>query len=267
MNEHPDAQDRLQVRGLLAETGIDESPELLAGLLALRAEGRGSAPEPTGKLAALLDGTPVPLKSKRRRGIILSTALVGAMAAGATGVAANPDFLVRADPTPAVSFMPEDAPTLERSTAEAVAPEETAAPAVQAPDAAAPAGPEVPAPAVPVPQDPAPAPAAPAAPLPAPAPVEHPGQGLTHPGGRGGAAQLPVIPVPEPNHRADGAHRYIMGPGNGAALFGGRDPGWGQGQGYGYGYGQGQGYGYGQGNGYGYGYGGYQQDGRSGWGR
>ncbi len=226
MNEHPDAQDKLHVRGLLAETGVEESPELMEALLALRGQARAEAPEPTGKLAALLDGTPVPLasKSKRGRGIILSAALLGAMAAGATGVAANPDFLVRADPAPAISFTPEDAPTPERATPE---PEPEPAVPEAAGTAAAPVEVAVPAaqPVAPVPAPAAPAPAA-AVPetvvLPAPANPAPGGAGLPgFPGaghsdawpGNGAASRPSNGYIPGLNHRADGLVRDTMGPG------------------------------------------------------
>lgn len=227
MNEHPDAQDRLHVRGLLAETGVEESPELMEALLALRGQARAEAPEPTGKLAALLDGTPVPLasKPKRGRGIVLSAALLAAMAAGATGVAANPDFLVRADPAPAISFTPEDAPTPERATPE---PEpEPAVPEAAAGTPAAPVEAAVPAAEpvapVPAPAEPAPAavapetvvPPAPADPAPGGAGISgFPGAG--HPDtwpGNGAASRPSNGYIPGLNHRADGLVRDTMGPG------------------------------------------------------
>lgn len=115
MSRPPEAQDRLYVRGLLAESEVDESPELVAALLSLRSTGQAAAPDPTGKLADLLAGTPVPLarKPRRGRGMVLGVALIGAMAAGAGGVAANSDFLVRADPEPVISFTPDDAPAVD----------------------------------------------------------------------------------------------------------------------------------------------------------
>ncbi|MCQ1986431.1 hypothetical protein [Arthrobacter sp. zg-Y844] len=156
MNEHPEAQDTLHVRGLLAESGVAESPDLVEQLLALRMQSRVPAPEPDGELAALFAGTPVPLRPRRGRGrgVILGAALIGAMAVGAGGVAANPDFLIRADPTPEVTFTPE-APTLER--AEPAAPEAVTDPLAPA---------DVPAPE--------PAPVVEAVPVPAPVPEPEP---------------------------------------------------------------------------------------------
>ena len=238
MNEHPDAQDKLHVRGLLAETGVAESPELMEALLALRGQARAEAPEPSGRLAALLDGTPVPLasKSKRGRGIILSAALLGAMAAGATGVAANPDFLVRADPAPAISFTPEDAPTLERvtpePTPEPAVPEAAAgtadAPVEAAVEAAEPAAePDapVPAPAAPAPAAVAPETAVPPAPAhPAPGGAGVPGAGHSDAWPGNGAASRPSNGyIPGLNHRADGLVRDTMGPGR--AVVNGRPGG------------------------------------------
>lgn len=244
MSGQADARDLLYVRGLLAEAGVEETPELVEALLALRSESSREAPEPTGPLGALLAGTPVPLtrKSKRSRGIILSAALLGTMAAGATGVAANPDFLIRADPVPSVSFTPEDLPTAERTDApvpvDAAAPDDAAAavplpadvvpaPVVDAPpaaadQAAAAEGQPAPAPA------PAVAPAAPKAPggpgkAVQPKPV-NPGQGP-------GTAAVPGPPtgyIPGQNRRADGSVRDTMGPGNGAGINGWEQPGNGQ---------------------------------------
>ncbi|MDK1326059.1 hypothetical protein [Arthrobacter sp. zg-Y1143] len=223
MSEHPDDQDARYIRGLLTEAGVEESPELLAGLLSLRAQAHTAAPEPSGKLAALLDGAPVPLKSKHRRGIILSTALIGAMAAGATGVAATQDFLVRADPAPVVSFTPEPAPTAERSTTELVVPEETFAPVAaesvpSTPENVAPAPEPVPDPA-PVPM---PAPAAPVEAVPAP-PVQHapgyPGSGKDAGKNPGTFDGPPTGYIPGQNRRNDGGVRDTMGPGGGAAAM------------------------------------------------
>ena len=235
MNEHPDAQDKLHVRGLLAETGVEESPELMEALLALRGQARAEAPEPSGKLAALLDGTPVPLasKSKRGRGIILSAALLGAMAAGATGVAANPDFLVRADPAPAISFTPEDAPTPERATPEPTPEPEAPEAAVGTADAPVEAAVE-PAAEEAAEPDPVPAPAAPAPAAVAPETVVRPAPAHPAPGDAGvpgagrsdawpgnGAASRPSNGyIPGLNHRADGLVRDTMGPGR-AVVNGG----------------------------------------------
>ncbi|MCC9174225.1 hypothetical protein [Arthrobacter sp. zg-Y179] len=231
MNQHPEAQDRLYVRGLLAEAGVEESPELVERLFALRLQSRVPAPEPDGELAALFAGNPVPLRprARRGRGIILGAALIGAMGVGAGGVAANPDFLVRADPRPEVTFTPE-APTLER--AKPAAPEapslEQATPAAPAPaavpEAAAPAPEPTPAPeAVPV-QAPAAAPDPAAVPsaVPVPSP-DYPGPS----GNPGAGSRKDAGPhtgyVPHENRRSDGRVRDTMGPGGGASTYGGSD--------------------------------------------
>ena len=176
MSEHPDAQDKLYIRGLLAEAGVAETPELVEHLHALRRQSRAPAPEPDGELAALFAGNPVPLRPRTQpgRGIILGAALIGAMAVGAGGVAANPNFLIRVDPSPEVTFTPE-APTLERAkpAASATAAEPVVPAAVPAPGPA-PIGEAVPAPApVPAPER---APAR--APEPAPAPAIAPAPGV-----------------------------------------------------------------------------------------
>ncbi|MCQ1956210.1 hypothetical protein NNX39_06780 [Arthrobacter sp. zg-Y826] len=184
MNEHPETQDKLYVRGLLSEAGVEESPDLVEQLLALRMQSRVPAPEPDGELAALFAGNPVPLRPRvrRGRGIILGAALIGAMGVGAGGVAANPDFLIRADPRPEVTFTPE-APTLQRS--EPAAPEAVPDPL---PAAAVPAAEPAPtAAAVPVP-----------APVPEPEPEPEPEQApasaiLPAPGVKPGNPPVPVI--------------------------------------------------------------------------
>ncbi|MCC9205524.1 hypothetical protein [Arthrobacter sp. zg-Y769] len=252
MSEHLDEQDRLYVRGLLAESGVEETPELVEELLALRSESRAPAPEPVGELAALLAGTPVPLRPRARggRGIILGAALIGAMAVGAGGVAAYPDFLVRADPAPEVTFTPE-APTLDR--AEPAGPKETAEPVLPAAVTAPEPAPVVEAVPVPAPApEPAPAPTPAPAVVPAPPAVpdnQHearpgPGDDGTRRDHAGPGGQTGFGPhtgyVPNENRRSDGLVRDTMGPGAGAAAYGGqvssrdsngRGTGWGTGGG------------------------------------
>lgn len=94
MNESPETDDDRSIRGLLAESGTRESPELLEGLRVLRSFRALPPPEPTGELAALLakPAAQPRQRSQRHRGLILSFALAGAMAAGTTGVAANNDL-------------------------------------------------------------------------------------------------------------------------------------------------------------------------------
>lgn len=91
MNESPETNEDVNIRRLLAESEIEESPELLDGLRRLRFFRAAPAPEPTGELAALLTEPAVPPRQRqqRHRGLILSFALAGAMAAGTTGVAAS----------------------------------------------------------------------------------------------------------------------------------------------------------------------------------
>ncbi|WP_146359306.1 hypothetical protein [Arthrobacter yangruifuii] len=235
MSEHPDAQDRLYVRGLLAEAGIEETPELVEALLALCCESRTPAPEPEGKLAALLSGAPVPLRPRRKRsrGIVLGAALIGAMAVGAGGVAAAPDFLVQAEPNPAVSFQPESS-SMDRSDP-GEEPADPAAPAAEAepvpephpePEPVAEAGPDpVPEPEAetgpqtqPDPDhEPAPAPELEPEPEPeaitvVPAPVAEPGSRMppgagADPGAGGGKGRGIVQgPPPGPGLHDDGPH-------------------------------------------------------------
>ncbi|MBP3035845.1 hypothetical protein J2M53_06190 [Arthrobacter sp. zg-ZUI100] len=96
-NKLPESEneaDDLAVRRLLSQSEVEESPELLEGLRRLRSFRAAPAPEPSGRLAALLQGsvTPAP-KSSRGRGIVLSFAVAGAMAAGVSGVAASDEVL------------------------------------------------------------------------------------------------------------------------------------------------------------------------------
>jgi hypothetical protein len=94
MNKSPETDDDGSIRRLLIESGTAESPELLEGLRQLRSFRALPAPAPTGKLAAMLAEPPAQprRRSQRHRGLILSFALAGAMAAGTTGVAANNDL-------------------------------------------------------------------------------------------------------------------------------------------------------------------------------
>ena len=94
MNKSPETDDDGSIRRLLIESGTAESPELLEGLRLLRSFRALPAPAPTGKLAAMLAEPPAQprRRSQRHRGLILSFALAGAMAAGTTGVAANNDL-------------------------------------------------------------------------------------------------------------------------------------------------------------------------------
>lgn len=98
MDKLPETPDDPNIRRLLAESAVEESPELLEGLRRLRSFRGSSAPEPTGELAALLQ-EPVlpPARRSRGRVIVLGFALAGAMAAGASGVAANDDLRLTCD--------------------------------------------------------------------------------------------------------------------------------------------------------------------------
>lgn len=90
MNESPETGGDPKVHRLLAESNIEESPELLEGLRLLRSFCALPAPEPTGELATLLKTANPPRQwTQTHRGLILSFALAGAMAAGTTGVAAS----------------------------------------------------------------------------------------------------------------------------------------------------------------------------------
>lgn len=91
MNGPGTNDDLADVRRLLAECGIEESPELLSTLLRLREIGRGTPPDPSPELAEQFGAQVLPLNPRppRRRGFLLSAALIGAMAAGTSGVAAS----------------------------------------------------------------------------------------------------------------------------------------------------------------------------------
>ena len=58
MNESPETNDDRRIRGLLAESGTGETPELLEGLRLLRSFRAIPPPEPTGELAGLLTTPP-----------------------------------------------------------------------------------------------------------------------------------------------------------------------------------------------------------------
>ena len=110
MNDDANAPDAL--RRLPDESGVEASPQLMDLLHRLKNTAAKPAPEPWGELAALLakpgrrrtvDGAAAdagqeppateagPAKPRRvqRRGFLLSAALIGAMAAGTSGVAAH----------------------------------------------------------------------------------------------------------------------------------------------------------------------------------
>lgn len=88
--------DRADVRRFLAECGVEETPELLATLLQLRGLGRGAAPDPSPELDQQMGATVLPLTPRppRRRGFLLSAALIGAMTAGTSAVAASNEALL-----------------------------------------------------------------------------------------------------------------------------------------------------------------------------
>ncbi|MBF4994750.1 hypothetical protein ITX31_11595 [Arthrobacter gandavensis] len=82
--------DAEAVRRLLAESGAEDARELGDALLRLRSEARAPAPEPSPELAAFFTRGVTPLKKiSRRRGYLLGGAIIAAMAAGTTGVAAS----------------------------------------------------------------------------------------------------------------------------------------------------------------------------------
>ena len=150
--------DAEAIRRLLAESGIEETPELSDALTHLRAEARRPAPVPSPELAAFLTPGVTPLRKSRRRGYLLGGAIIAAMAAGTTGVAAsNGGLWVTAEdvhdapapaqfeqvPAPAPAPVPEPAET----DPAALPPVLPAEPAEQVPEPAAPA--DIPAPAEP----------------------------------------------------------------------------------------------------------------------
>lgn len=109
--------DAEAIRRLLAESGVEETGELSGALADLRAESRTSAPDPGPELEAFFTAGVTPLsRPSRRRGFLLGGAIVAAMAAGTTGVAAaNGGLWIKAEDTheaPAsVNFEQVPAPT------------------------------------------------------------------------------------------------------------------------------------------------------------
>ncbi|MBD8042233.1 hypothetical protein H9638_00235 [Arthrobacter sp. Sa2BUA2] len=156
MSSNPN--DEEAIRRLLTESGVEATQELEAALLRMRESGREAAPAPCAELEALFTAGVTPLrKSTRRRGFLLGGAVIAAMAAGTTGVAATShDFWVTAEtsheaPAP-FTYEEVPAPTPEPPLEPAIpAPAETAAPA------------PVPVPAEETPAEPVPAVPAPAA--------------------------------------------------------------------------------------------------------
>lgn len=150
--------DAEAVRHLLAESGVEATQELTDALLRLRETGGEPAPVPCAELEALFTAGVTPLrKSTRRRGFLLGGAVIAAMAAGTTGVAAtNHDFWVTAEtsheaPAP-FSYEEVPAPMPEPPNDPAASPA-----AVPAPDGTAQPEPVEEAAADPVPAAPAPA--------------------------------------------------------------------------------------------------------------
>lgn len=89
--------DEEAIRRLLDESDVEATPELTDALRKLRTESRGEAPAPCDELEALFTAGVTPLRKSRRRGFLLGGAVIAAMAAGTTGVAANGDFWVTAE--------------------------------------------------------------------------------------------------------------------------------------------------------------------------
>ena len=223
-NKLPESEnelDDLAVRRLLSQSEVEESPELLEGLRRLRSFRAAPAPEPSGRLAALLQGSVTPLpKSSRRRGIALSFALAGAMAAGASGVAASDEVLRTCesiidafdqDQEAPVPESPADEPLVGSPVQQDVLPGEAAGPAGAAasadPSSAVLPGPVLPEAGVPVtavlPADPARITVSPPAtaktPAPAPAgPAASPDPAASPGGVDAGTRPGPTVSVPVP---------------------------------------------------------------------
>ncbi|MBD7995037.1 hypothetical protein H9639_06985 [Arthrobacter sp. Sa2CUA1] len=187
--------DEEAIRCLLAESGVEATQELEETLRRIRESGREPAPAPCAELEALFSPGVTPLrKSTRRRGFLLGGAVVAAMAAGTTGVAAtSQDFWITAEasyePAP-FTYEEVPAPTPEPPLESAAVPAADPAAAADPAPSADPAG--TPAPVKPT--EPVPAPAAedssaPALEAPAPAADEAqpvPGGNRSWPGsGRG----------------------------------------------------------------------------------
>jgi len=147
--------DAEAIRRLLAESGVEETPEISDALTGLRSEARRPAPEPSPELEAFFTPGVTPIRRiSRRRGYMLGGAIIAAMAAGTTGVAATSGELwVTAEDAPdapvPVNFEQVPAPTPAPAEADpaAVPPALPAAPEAAAPDPAA----ETPLPDEPVP--------------------------------------------------------------------------------------------------------------------
>lgn len=146
----PNPSDEEAVRRLLEETGVEPTAELNEVLLSLREAGKEPAPAAGPELEALLSAGVSPLrKPSRRRGFLFGGAVLAAMAAGTTGVAATSQaFRVTAEtsqdvPSP-VSFeeipapTPTPVPEPDRSAVPETVPEAVPDPAASA-DPAAPA--------------------------------------------------------------------------------------------------------------------------------
>ncbi|MER2133785.1 MAG: hypothetical protein ABS910_03810 [Arthrobacter sp.] len=150
--------DAEAIRRLLAESGVEETPEISGTLVDLRAEARTPPPAPNAELEALFTAGVTPLrKPSRRRGYLLGGAIIAAMAAGTTGVAAANGGLwitaedaqapapVKFEQVPAPTPAPADTDPATVPPALPAAPEEPAlGPAADNPGPAepVPAGPE-----------------------------------------------------------------------------------------------------------------------------
>ena len=108
--------DAEAVGRLLAESGVEETQELTAALTRLRSEASTPAPAPNPELEAFFTAGVTPLhRPSRRRGFLLGGAVIAAMAAGTTGVAAaNGGLWITAEDTheapPPASFEQVPAP-------------------------------------------------------------------------------------------------------------------------------------------------------------
>ncbi len=78
---------------LLAESGLDDEPELSELLADLRGLGAGPVPMPSAAVDALLAGSAASRRSRHsRRGVIVGVLVLASLGTGVTAAAADPDL-------------------------------------------------------------------------------------------------------------------------------------------------------------------------------
>lgn len=135
MSVSPIGREEGDIQAILQDSGFEEDTDLRRSLEDLRAFALGGPPEPRADLQALLTPgvTRLDLRRrnrKRRMGVVLGAAMVGAMGLGAGAVAASEDF--RLSVSHAVVKIFEPTSQAPASNADAAPP---AAPGVSVPSA------------------------------------------------------------------------------------------------------------------------------------